>query len=187
MEYLRQKNDERGFTLMETLIAISVFIVISTVSLSIYMATLRASQRTKAMTRVQSEAQLIMSVLAKKVRNSEVKYSHYGELSVNVPVEELALVDEYGTEYVFAYDQDNSRLTVNSIPIPTSRVEVTNVKYYISPATDPETLITSFEQGAVDNLPLPYVTLVMTVSSTVAGETSSLVVQQTIPQRIIFQ
>ncbi len=175
-------GDKSGFTLMEVLVSMSIFVIVSLASLSIYAATLKASQRTTALTRVQQEAQLIMSVLAKKIRTSRVDYSYYPGGEVSNPAAALALTDASNDNYVFSFDSGNSTLTVSANggeakAIPATYVQITDLKFYINPTTNP---FISLDEPPSSQ---PYVTLVMTVSSKKGAQTANLTLQQSVPQR----
>lgn len=181
----KSPHSQRGFTLMEVLVSTSIFVLATLAVLSIYSTTLKAGQKTTALTRVQKEAQLIMEVLAKKIRTSRVDYSYTG-YPISNPEDELALTDLVDDDYVFKQSGNYIVVSVNGGDdkiIPASNVYITDLKFYINPETDPFLLIQQFEEGLIDYLPQPYVTVVMTVSSTQAAQAASLVVQQTVPQR----
>lgn len=181
------KKNQAGFSLMEVLVASSIFVIISLSSLAIYSSVLKTSQKTIALTRVQQETQLIMQVLAKKIRTAIVDYTYYENNSpendgkVNV----LVLKDLVGDIFYFKKIDDGLMVAVNtSFPendddykkIPATNVAIDDLDFYINPIENP------FD---IDNPPTsqPYVMMVLKVSSTKAGQSASLNLQQTIPQR----
>ncbi len=177
------RKNKRGFTLMEVLVSTSIFVLVTLASLSIFSATLKASQETTALTRIQQETQFIMEVLAKKIRTSRVDYDYYKTNPINNTTgdNDLVLVDLQTDKYVFSLDKVNKKITVDvndtgAKPIPTTSVDIDDLKFYINPTSNPFRL---------DEPPpsQPYVTVVMTVSSKKGRQTASLTVQQTIPQR----
>ena len=178
----RAKVDGSGFTLMEVLVATSIFAIISLASLSIYTAILKAGQKTTALTRIQKESQFIMQVLAKKIRTSRVNYDYLGyNPEVVNPEQELSLIDNVGDEFVFSLDEINKvlKVSVNSGDekiIPASNVDLDALNFYINPLTNPYSL---------DSPPnsQPYVTIVMEISSSKGAQNESLIIQQTVPQR----
>ncbi len=174
-------NNEQGFSLMELLVATSIFVIIALASLSIYSATLRASQKSLALTRVQQEAQLIMQVLAKKIRTSHVNYDYSGYTKPLVnPEDKLALTDLTGDTYVFKKIDNYVAVSVNGSAdknISAANVSITDLKFYINPITNP--FITLDEPPSS----VPYVTIVLTLLSTKAQQSSTLTIQETLPQR----
>ncbi len=181
------KNKNKGFTLMEMLIAISIFVIFVVASLSIYSATLRASQETRALTSVQKEAQFMMQVMAKRIRTSHIMYDYSGySPSISNPTTILALEDFNGDEYYFK--QVNSSIAVAINPtnpledgeynlIPAENVSVESLEFFINPTTNP------FVSLDVPPVSQPYVTIVMNITSSKAGQDAQLRVQQTVPQR----
>lgn len=176
--------EQHGFTLMEVLVSISIFVLIALSSLSIYSAILKASQKTTVLVRVQREAQFIMAVLAKKIRTSRVDYSYNynadGDPGINNEEDELALTDLLNDNYVFKQLGNSLAVSVNGGVdkiIPATNIQITDLQFYINPIENP---FTSLDEPPSSQ---PYVTVVMTVSSTQTGQNDSLVVQQTVPQR----
>ncbi|HPI66965.1 MAG TPA: prepilin-type N-terminal cleavage/methylation domain-containing protein [bacterium] len=174
-------KSKAGFSLMEMLIATSIFVIVSMASLAIYSATVRAGRQTTALTRVQQDTQLIMQVLAKKIRGSAVnyEYANYAPAVVN-PEEELALIDEFGDEYVFKKSGSSLSVSINGgleKTINAEAVLIDDLKFFINPVTDPF--------GSLSDPPIsqPYVTISLTISSSKGGENASLTVQETVPQR----
>lgn len=177
---------------MEVMVAMSIFIIVALASLTIYAAILRASQRTTAYTRIQQEAQLIMEVLAKKIRTSRLNYEYYatkngipfktGETYNEVVLaneSELALTDLAGVDYLFSLADQALTIkqgTGEPVQILSSLVSIDSLAFFIEPKRFPFDI----------NLPpetQPRVTLVVTFSSTKGTQTASFTVQQTVPQR----
>ena len=167
---------------MEVLIATSIFAIISLASLSIYTAILKSGQKTTALTRIQQETQFIMQVLAKKVRTANVNYDYADYLpAISNPIQELSLIDAIGDEFVFSLDEINStiKVSVNSGEekiIPSSSVSIDELNFYINPTANPYSLDAPPSSQ-------PYITIVMTVSSSKGSQNASLKIQQTVPQR----
>ncbi|MFH1610920.1 MAG: prepilin-type N-terminal cleavage/methylation domain-containing protein [Patescibacteria group bacterium] len=182
---LKKQKQLQGFTLMEILISMSIFVIFTLAILSIHSFTLRASQKTLAANRIQGEAQLIMESLAKKIRTSRVNYDYSGYAGgIGSYEEELSVVDLSDTEYVFFLEDDSLKVKIkesgaveynDAYAIPTVIVSIDVLKFIIQPTTFPFDIDTPPETQ-------PRVTIVATFSSTRAGQTASLTVQQTIPQ-----
>ena len=181
-----QKQDDSGFTLMEVIVSMSIFVLVVTASLSIYSATLRAGQKTTTLIRIQQEAQIIMSLLAKKIRMSRVNYSYTGYSSISNPEETLALIDLLDDEYYFKNIDSALAVAINPGDpeddedynmIPASNVSITDLEFYISPTSNPFLSLDTPPSSQ------PYVTIVITLTSIKGQANESLVIQQTIPQR----
>jgi prepilin-type N-terminal cleavage/methylation domain-containing protein len=174
----RNKDFKLGFTLMEMVVSVGIFSIVSVASLSIYISMLRVSQNTTALTRIQQESQLIMQVLSKKIRTSRVDYDYYGTVNPSGETD-LVLVDSLGDTYTFALSGKTLTVAVNAgdaKEIPADNVDIDDLVFFINPLTNPYSL---------DEPPSsqPYVTVVMEISSIKGKGSASLNIQQTIPQR----
>jgi len=181
IQFRNIKIRQNGFTLMEMLVATSIFVLVAVSSLSIYTAALRASQKTTALVRIQQETQLIMGLLAKKIRTSLVDYDYTGYNTPLVnPEDKLALIDLLGDTYVFKKSGDTLTVSINDSEdkiILADYVTLDDLDFYISPTTNP---FASLDEPPSSN---PYVTIVMSVSSVKGQQIASLILQQTVPQR----
>ena len=200
---INKKNNilkkQRGFTLMEVLVSMSIFVIVMLASFTIYAAILKASQRTTAYTRIQQEAQLIMEVLAKKIRTTRVDYQYYADkYDINLKdgniynevigengEKELALIDSSDIDYLFATSTD--ALVISSkaagetdygtpVAIPSQLVKIDSIKFFIQPLSYPFDINTP-------PVTQPRVTMVITFRSTKGAQTASFTVEQTVPQR----
>ena len=178
-------NKYSGFTLMEILISMSIFVIFTLAILGINSDVLHSSQQTLAANKIQQEAQLIMQSLAKKIRTSRVNYDYAEYLDgIQDSEQELAITDLSNTEYVFFLDNNSIKVKsklqgeseyASAQAIPTSKVLITNLNFIIEPKTFP---------FSIDEPPItqPRVTMVIGFSSSKGAQTASLVVQQTVPQ-----
>lgn len=179
---------QAGFTLLEMIIAMGIFVIMFTITLGIYSYALKAEQKTIQFSKLQKESQLIMEVVAKKIRYSEVDYDWYNNGS-GEPLEavenSLALLDKYSNRTVFSHIDNNISVCNNSdclleedyYPISAQNITVTELDFYIDPLTSPFSL---------NNPPIKYpkITIVMNLRHTHGSLTRDLRVQQTIPQRL---
>lgn len=179
---MRIIKNNQGFTLMEVLMATSIFAIISLASLSIYTTVLTSGQKTTALTRIQQETQFIMQVLSKKIRTARVNYDYVAyNPAISNPTNELSLIDAVGDEFVFSLDKTNLTIKVavnggEEKIIPSGNVNIDDLKFYINPTTNPYSLDAPPSSQ-------PYVTIVMTVSARQGRQSANLTVQQTVPQR----
>ena len=188
MKFSVKKNSQKGFTLLEMILALGIFIILFTLTLGIYSYALRAEQKTTQLARLQKEAQLVMEVIAKKVRNSRIDYGWYTG-GLTSPEDSLALLDKSAERTVFKLKTDalGNNLAICSLGacasdddfaiIPDGNIVIASLNFYISPLVDPFTL---------DELPSehPRITVVIDLEHTQGGITRNMLVQQTIPQRL---
>lgn len=189
--FKRILKDNIGFTLLEITVALGVFVVLFTLTLGIYSTTLKTERRTVQMSKLQKEAQLIMEVLAKKIRTNKINYDFYIGQSVDVNNGEsyLALLDNVNNETVFHFDNSSHSIEVCSEScgtelspgtfnaIPASDVLIDSLTFFITPSTDPFINPTSYPV-------FPKTTVVIDLQNTTGVSTRSLLIQQTIPQRL---
>lgn len=180
----KQDKKVKGFTLIEMLISMTVFVMITIIALSIYSSILRANKKSVTVTRLQRDAQMITTALAKKIRQSQVDYTYYPSGVVPNDNTELALTDADGTHYVFSLDPIDDVVLVSvdggdEVVIPAGNVAITDMRFFIEPVTDPFTVAPSV------NPDFPRVTMVMRLEP--RGQegvyNDPLIVQQTVPQR----
>ena len=65
------KNEE-GFTLVELLIAVSIFALLSVIISGIYLAFSKSQARTKVSQSLLNDAQYILETVAKEIKNNEI-------------------------------------------------------------------------------------------------------------------
>jgi prepilin-type N-terminal cleavage/methylation domain-containing protein len=177
----------RGFTLVEMLVSMSIFLIFTTVSLGIYTSTVRAEKKSIAIARVQQEAQFVMEFLGKMVRTSDIDYVAYPGAAIPAsppPLTQLFLRDANNTSYNFTYDAGASALMVSvnggtASRISGANISITDLAYIITPSTSP------YPCGGCAPTSQPRATIVMRFSGSAGGQSANLLVQQTIPQRSV--
>ena len=70
-------TNQNGFTLIEAVVATSVFAFLVTSILGVYMATVQLDSETRAQRAVAQNARFIMEFLAKEIRNGTIDYASY--------------------------------------------------------------------------------------------------------------
>ena len=95
------KNEE-GFTLVELLIAVSIFAMLSVIISGIYLAFSKSQARTKVSQSLLNDAQYILETVAKEIKNNEiVEIETFGNEDV------YTLKKENGDLVAFEYDLGN--------------------------------------------------------------------------------
>ena len=191
-QIINDKFNSKGFTLLEMTVALGVFIVLFTLTLSIYSATLKAESRSIQISRLQKEAQLIMEVLAKKIRTHKINYSFYTpteQVDTINGEEYLALLDAQDNPTVFRFADNSlqictencgtksSPITDNYNSIPASDITINSLTFFITPASNPFANPSQAPE-------YPKTTVVIDLVSSLNGVSRNLTVQQTIPQRL---
>ncbi len=177
------KRTQGGFTLLELLVAMAVFMIIATAALGIYSFSLKAYQRSIEASRMQGEMVLIMEVLTKRIRSSQVNYTWYGG-SVDCPQDPkecstLALIDQDGVNYFIRAENGNVEIDAGGTGtyrvFNSSRVAVTGLRFSIFPVNNPFSPSTP---------PTSQPRVVVNLTVTPKGKIEPVqVIEQSVPQR----
>jgi prepilin-type N-terminal cleavage/methylation domain-containing protein len=188
----KTKNQQSGFTLMEMLISMSIFVLITMSVLSIHTTILHNSQQVLVYNRVQQESQYIMQFLAKKIRTSRVNYDYTDYQSQildsgadRIETSALSIIDAADTEFVFFLDEATNSIKTKAKEdggeyssdktLTSSDVDIQKLTFLIEPKEYP---------FSIDEPPetQPRVTMVMSFGSSKAQKTKTLTIQQTVSQ-----
>jgi len=128
-----------GFTLIEMLVAISLFAAVVAVSAGAYLAIMKTQVKSINMKKVQEDSRFSLEIIGREFRMGEVDYSYYSG-GVPSPTSTLALINSRGTEIKFRLESERLEKKVGDgsfIPLTQENIKVTDLKFYISPLTDP--------------------------------------------------
>ena len=161
------QNNISGFTLIEVVVAIAIFVTAMGAVSTIFMYANKSQRVTEAVSEVQSDARFAMEVMAQQIRRGSIDYAssqYNGSIDSN-PQDVLVLRDSANNQVWFRrfvlegrgiaqisedgsawYDLTPPDITVNLL------------KFYLSPSTNPFS-----SNPSVNNQPL--VTVVMSTSS----------------------
>lgn len=143
-------KNRHGFTLMEILVSLTIFMTASLAVTDIFILSTRAQRRGSAIQKVESDARIIINSIADQIRTGGIDYaSAVYAAGIPSPADILALRDADNKPILFRVSADACP-TVDSRPcLQTSRdnatwnnvtsrdVKVSYLKFYISPLTDP--------------------------------------------------
>jgi len=160
LHLVKHKLSERGFTLIEMLVSVTILAVIIVAAVGIYVYAIGSQQKSTANANLQEDGQNILAMISKDVRAMRVDYDYYTS-GIASPTSSLALIDDYDsaavTRIVYRYnsstkqierceqvsglscDSDNKFEAMNM-----SNVLVQRLDFYISPTSTP------FSTGATD-------------------------------------
>jgi prepilin-type N-terminal cleavage/methylation domain-containing protein len=157
-----------GFTLVEIIVAMAIFVAALTAVSSIFTYANRSQRTTQAITDVQSDARFAMEVMSQQIRRGSIDYSssQYGGSIDSNPQDVLVLRDNDNNQVWFMRGVSQGRGVVQisedgavwSDLTPPS-VSVDLLRFYMSPTTDP------FVQNPTTSQQ-PRVTITMVTSST---------------------
>jgi four helix bundle protein len=163
----------KGFTLIEALVATSVFALMVSSILGVYLATLKLDSRTRAQRTVIQDGRFIMDFIGKEVRNGAIDYSIYGG-----GVSSLSLINVAAEAETFSLNDGNLVLTksAGSTHLNSDQVQVTKLLFYVSPDQDPFTTSKLANQQ-------PNVTVVLELTHTDPQNPVKINVQSTFEER----
>ena len=170
-------NSDAGFTLIEALIAASVFAVTMTSIVGVYLSVQRLNQTSASVQILQQNGRFLIEDMTKMIRNGEIDYAKYGVGGVPQP----------WRDYLYVLDQDGLPVEVRNIAnglvidrgalgssaYHGNKIKVLDFKVYIWPATNPiplgdyqptVTLYFNLESNinARDRISMPFQTTVAT-------------------------
>ena len=195
-----RQGGDRGFTLMEMLVALSLFSIVLASATEIYLLAGTTQRKAFTMERVQSDARYSLEVMTREIRGDAVDYDYYANRAapLGLPDTELALIapdnshirfekSGPGTEAACADATSRPCLLVvvdgsEPVAITPKGVGLTNLKFYIAPTDDP--FYFDATNGYVSN-DQPHVTVVMSLASVggKAAEQASINLQTTATSR----
>lgn len=134
------KFHEKGFTLIEAVVAVSVFAVATTSIVGVYLAVQRLTAQSAALQAVQQNGRFITEDLTKTIRNGQIDYARYGGSIPQPATTNLYLLDRDGVPIrIFQSGNDLilDRAGVGSTNFTSREVRVRDFKVYIWPAVNP--------------------------------------------------
>ncbi|OJI07844.1 hypothetical protein BK004_00135 [bacterium CG10_46_32] len=164
-------HNSAGFTLVEIVVAIAIFVSAITAVSAIFTYSNRSQRTTLAISETQGDARFALEVIAQQIRRGSIDYAdaQYGGSISSNPQDVLVLRDVLDNQVWFRRTTSGDRgivemsedglLWVDLTP-PTVSVDV--LRFYISPSTDPFLASPATNQQ-------PLVTITMVSSSTAVG------------------
>ncbi|MEA3249676.1 MAG: prepilin-type N-terminal cleavage/methylation domain-containing protein [Patescibacteria group bacterium] len=171
----------RGFTLMEMIVAITIFSTLIVAATDIFLLASRTQRKVFDLESMQASARYTMEAMVREVRTGVIDLDYYAGRAqpLGTPDTELALIDSEGDQIRF-FESDasteadcpneNSRpcllvaVGVNPpAPISPKGIRVRSVSFYVSPDVDPFAF-NSAAGSYLSNIQ-PSVTIVMSFES----------------------
>jgi prepilin-type N-terminal cleavage/methylation domain-containing protein len=157
---MMKKRNQKGFTLIEAVVATAVFSFVIASAFGVYLATIQLDTKSRSERSVQQNARFIMDYISKEIRNGSIDYSAaYGATSST-----LKLTNQLDQTITFTRIGNSNDLTFaksgfGSTTLNSSDVKVTALNFSVYPLIDPFVL-------ANDVHIQPHVTVTMTLEST---------------------
>ncbi|KPJ85499.1 hypothetical protein AMJ57_02860 [Parcubacteria bacterium SG8_24] len=191
----------RGFTLMELLVVLTIFSTVVVAATDIFLLSSRSQRKIFSLERAQADARFTMEAMTREIRTGNLDYGYYDGRGtpIGLPEVELALIDSTGAAIRF---HESDAGNEEACPEPQSRpcllvtvgandpasitpkgVRVRNLKFYISPTVDPTVFDPVSGSYAADEQPRVTIVLVLETTGTKAEERSVVYFQTTATNR----
>ncbi|MFH1207284.1 MAG: prepilin-type N-terminal cleavage/methylation domain-containing protein [Patescibacteria group bacterium] len=159
-------NNKKGFTLIEMIIALSIFVLILLIATNVFVIINRSQRKVAAAQKIQDDVRYMMEVMAQDIRLGRINYDFYSDISNGVdlhpsadtqPVRILALINQANQDIFYRWDSANQRMqyckevTLNECDLDTgggwndltpNGVSIEDLRFVITPTADPFTGIT---------------------------------------------
>lgn len=181
MSLIKKNKTGAGFTLVEVVVALSIFAIATVYSISIFVQSNIVQKRTANIQRVMADARYALEVMAREVRMGNIDYAYANytrELggSLTFPQAELAIRDVLNQPIRFRRFQIEAgrySLQVCSgqdvcgegdwLDITPQNLSVVNLAFYIAPEKDPFTWDAALADYPADQQ--PRVTIILETKS----------------------
>lgn len=143
------KNNKFGFTLVEVIVALGIFSIATTYSVSIFVQSNQVQKRTANEQRLQSDARYVLEVMAREVRLGHLDYAYYAAQGIslaNMPLTQgnaiLAVRDVDNNQILFRRGQNGARYVAQVysggawLDITPEDLNVARLSFYIAPSSD---------------------------------------------------
>jgi len=167
--FKRQKNTSKGFTLIETLVAISIFIITMVIISQIYISAMRAERITYALIQNEESVRYALDTMSKTIRMGRGFSGTGTELSFDY------FYKGNSENIVYSFDDNTIKrkfMGSDLLPLLPPEVKIENGKFDFEPQT-------SDKQA--------FVTISFRVVSTVGGRDYGFDVQTAVTPRRIFR
>lgn len=152
---MKQNYKNKGFTLIETLVALGVFSIVIAIVTNLFAAGLKEQRKSLTLQYLQNDARYILELMSREIRMSRVEADSTKDLL------HITAYKPSGTEDV-TYSLNNGKIFRNSESITSDRINVNRFNFYLANQSSPPTLVTivldtngkgtSIEQGTAINL-----------------------------------
>jgi len=160
---LRGHKSGAGFTLIEMIVALSVFMIIILIATNVYVVINNSQRKVATMQKIQDDVRYLTEVIAQDIRLGKINYDFYINKQIDLhpnastPISVLAVINQLG-ESVFYWqaadntvrycqqesstDCDLSDYESGWQNVTPESVEITELEFIITPSADPFTEVT---------------------------------------------
>lgn len=128
---------KKGFTLLEVLVAISIFVFIASTVSTIFINILKSQQKSFHFQEVQDNGSYIMEMIAREIRMSGVVADFGPQDSINIIRNDNGDQISYslsldGTKILRRVDSSEPLRQMSPLPINSDKVKINNLQFYVS-------------------------------------------------------
>lgn len=169
-----------GFTLIESVVAVSVFALLMTSIMGSILAVMRVNEKSRAVRTVEQNARFLTEFITREIRNGSVDYAAYGGSIGQPDVETLRYLNIDGEPVRIWLNSGvlNMQKVAGTSFLSGNDVVVSGLEFYIKPSTNP------YVSGGPNQQ--PYVTFTMTITSKInirPEDQATITVQTTVSSR----
>lgn len=151
----QNNNNQKGFTLIEMMVALTIFVVTILVATNVYLLVSDTQQRTLAAQKIMDDVRALFDTIVQEARLGTINYNYYTNNTIDlhpdagVPVEVLAIRSQGGQNIFFRKDSTRAQFcdeivvgdcdptSSEWIDITPAGVEVQELQFIITPSADP--------------------------------------------------
>lgn len=186
---------QNGFTLVEMLVAMSVFVIAATAATDLYISASKMSRAVRSRERLQNEARFAFETISREIRTGTINYQAYGS-PVSVPENTLNLLDRDGNQEIFRMATQPSECASGGFPcllicdlaacsaLTTGKIIWDEVRFYVSPQNDPFLFDPASGNYAASVQPHVEIFARMHVQSALPEEAASITLQTGVTSRV---
>jgi prepilin-type N-terminal cleavage/methylation domain-containing protein len=191
---MKKNNKQSGFTLVEMVVAVGLFSIVSVLIAQLFVLFNRAQVRSSLQQQMQSDGRVMMAQIADRIRSASIDYVSYGG-AISFPDDTLFLIDEDNVAVTIAQTsiaancpsaQSTPCLVISEggadfSPLSSDSFTVDQVQFFIDPSTDPA------ESGGDNIQPRVTFAIEMNAINSSSIQQVSANLQTTVSSRVYFR
>ncbi len=182
-------NSQKGFTLIEALVATAIFVVVIAVGTGVFLTISRAQHKAVSISETQQDARFALEAMVKEVRMGTVDYQYYEDNNINLGkgIGELAIQGSNQNYLVFrkntsgqlevAINPSYQKTPSNFQAMTRTDVKVEKLTFFVHPTYNPyqsevekkQPRVTILLQAKVEDKKDPSKTAVIDLETTVTS------------------
>lgn len=134
------KQDNRGLTLIEVLVATAIFMIIFVIIADLAILFNKNPQQVIRQKQVENDLDYAIEFLSQKIRTNTIDYSSYTDLTTNDPTNILRLIDKDNNQTYFEINRNRLKYWNSDgedAYVTSDDVVIDGLNFYIYPAESP--------------------------------------------------